>query len=80
MIAPLPAVALRDLLRGWQQGVESDRDTNEEYRAWVRQVVADAFDSVEDGVTPYEVMIFTVAPVFAASLSALPVFGGISGS
>ncbi len=36
----------------------------------MRQVVADAFGSVEDGVTPYEVMIFTVAPVFAAGDAA----------
>lgn len=62
-----PAPALRDLLRGWQSYVDSDRDTPDEYRAQVRRVVTAALEALEKGLTPYEVMIFGVAPVFAAA-------------
>ena len=37
-----------------------------DYRALTQRVLRDADVSLADGATPYEVMIFTLVPVFAA--------------
>lgn len=59
--------ALRDLLRGWQEVVFAEPSTTDDYRALTQQVILDTEASFREGATAYEVVIFTLAPVFAAA-------------
>ncbi len=59
--------ALRDLLRGWQEVVFAEPSTTDDYRALTQQVTLDTEASFKEGATAYEVVIFTLAPIFAAA-------------
>lgn len=58
--------ALRDLLHGWQKVVFAEPTATDDYRALTQQVKLDTEASLKDGATPYQAVIFALAPVFAA--------------
>lgn len=59
--------ALRDLLTGWQEVVFSNPSATDDYCELTQRVILDTEASLKEGATPYEILIFTLAPVFAAA-------------
>ena len=59
--------ALRDLLTGWQEAVFSEPTATDDYRALTQKVILDVEAALGEGGTPYQAVIFALAPVFAAA-------------
>ncbi len=59
--------ALRDLLTGWQELVFAEPTATDDYRALTQRVNLDVDAALKEGGSPYEAVIFALAPVFAAA-------------
>lgn len=57
--------ALRDLLRGWREVVFRAPDATDDYKAMTQGVILEVEAALEEGLTPYEVAVLTVASAFA---------------